>query len=340
MYKRWVKWWIVSTLLLSFFLTVGVNVLVDPFGVFGTKLLPYEFQINQKIVKTNYLRKHHKAYDSYLFGSSRVGTIDPKVFEAYLPGTSFYNMTLTNANLYDYEKNLEYFIAHNYTIKHLFIQLDIQHMNVFGPYLHDALMRPDPEVAGLRWYSTYRDFLFGFYPFNVRKKLYQNYLGHSRTLRPEKSGMWQRPDKEERITQLGCEKFVASNRAFHQKNQRHIDAKDMNYTLKALQHIVRLCKTHDINLTLYTTPHNQHMMDMFILEDYNKFIDAVAAIAPVTVFSGYNSVTMNDCNYYEASHFRPHVAKWIAARLFHDESATVSDFGRLVDYTAPIKTKK
>ena len=48
-------------------------------------------------------------------------------------------------------------------------------------------------------------------------------------------------------------------------------------------------------------------------------------------FSGYNTVTTNDCNYYETSHYRPLVGNLIAARIFHDSTISVpDDFGKFI----------
>lgn len=50
-----------------------------------------------------------------------------------------------------------------------------------------------------------------------------------------------------------------------------------------------------------------------------------------TGLSGYNSITLNNCNYYESKHYRPHVGDMIAARIFLDKDKVVpDDFGVFV----------
>jgi hypothetical protein len=70
---------------------------------------------------------------------------------------------------------------------------------------------------------------------------------------------------------------------------------------------------------------------MFDTADYLDFIRQLADIWPFWDFSGYNSVTADDRNYYEWSHYRVTVAKYILARVFNDPSVAVpDDFGVFV----------
>jgi hypothetical protein len=64
------------------------------------------------------------------------------------------------------------------------------------------------------------------------------------------------------------------------------------------------------------------------------YLGALEALGMVTEFydfGGCNSVTMNDDNYFEPMHYRPHVGDWMAVRIFGDAGASVPrDFGVLV----------
>ena len=83
-----------------------------------------------------------------------------------------------------------------------------------------------------------------------------------------------------------------------------------------------------IKLYLFTTPHNKNMMDTFILNDYHRYLKDIATITSFYDFSGYNSVTNDNTNYYETSHYRPQVGKLIAAKIFNDVNIEVPrDFG-------------
>jgi hypothetical protein len=73
-------------------------------------------------------------------------------------------------------------------------------------------------------------------------------------------------------------------------------------------------------------------MDTFLLEDYREYLRDISDITSFYDFTGYNSVTKDNCNYYEMSHYRPQVAKLIAAKIFNDKSIAVpSDFGKYIE---------
>ncbi|RWS47742.1 hypothetical protein CKA56_16195, partial [Arcobacter venerupis] len=110
----------------------GVNYLVDPFDVFHTKILKEQFQINERFVKIEFLEKNHNKFDSYMFGSSCIGTTPPDVLNQYMNDANFYNFTIASANLYDYLLHLQYFIKKEYPLKNLYLEIDINNMNNYG----------------------------------------------------------------------------------------------------------------------------------------------------------------------------------------------------------------
>ncbi len=73
------------------------------------------------------------------------------------------------------------------------------------------------------------------------------------------------------------------------------------------------------------------MMDGFIVDDYLRYLKEISNITDFYDFSGYNTITMNNYNYYESSHYRPLVGAIIAGRIFNDKSIKIpNDFGVFV----------
>lgn len=84
------------------------NVLIDPFGVFGDKLMnwyAYNMTNNPRVSKIAYLDEHHENYDSYIIGCSKTSSFSPEKLSAYYGGASFYNMLMYGGDMYDIEKN-------------------------------------------------------------------------------------------------------------------------------------------------------------------------------------------------------------------------------------------
>ena len=324
--KKWIKYFTIFSLL-NFSLLIIVNYVVDPFNIFHTHFLKYKVQENERFVKIEYLEKNHNKFNGYLFGSSRIGTTDPKVVEQYIPNSKFYNMELSSANLYEYNLHLKYFIKKKYPINYLYLQLDLEDIQYYGQSELDVLSKPHPYTVGDSLPLYYFQYLTGFFPINIQEKIKDNLSHHQEVEHNLTNGIWSVPNKEREISE-NCEEYVQNVRNFNTKHYRVLQYGKKNQNIKAIKEIVSLCKENHIKLYLFITPHNQNMMDTFYLDDCYSYLQDIAEITEYYDFSGYNSITTNNCNYYEASHYRPLVGKLIASKIFQDKKIAVpNDFG-------------
>jgi len=328
--KKWLSV-VFLVIFLNMALVALVNYVVDPFGIFGTNILKNNLQMNERFVKIEYIEKNHQKYNAYLFGSSRIGVVDPKVIEKYVPNSKFYNFTVSSANLHDYLMHLRYFVEQNYEIKTLYLQLDIDDMNNYGQDSSDYLSQLHPHVTHDSLALFYARYLLGFFPLNIRTKIEVNLAQEVKKTYDLENGTWELPYNEKALRE-DAKKYVEQEKSFHFKNRRVIYYTQEVHNKEALKEIVEICKEEKIKLYLFITPHNQNMMDTFVLEDYRKYLRNISEITTFYDFSGYNSVTTNNENYYEMSHYRPHVARWVAAYIFNDKSVNIPrDFGKIIE---------
>lgn len=328
--KKWIRIWLFSGMFV--FLSIGIfNYLINPFEIFHTKILKYRFQMNERFIKINHLDKNYDKYNSYIFGSSRVGTTHPEVIEKYISDSKFYNFTISNANLYDHIMHLKYFLYKKYPIKNLYLQIDLNNMSSYGNDKLDYLRRLHPSVVNESLVAFYLEYLFNFFPFNTKGKIKQNLNNiNNGEYFFETTGIWTREKKEQKIIE-NCNEYVSSEPSFNKLYIRNKTFRFQKETLSSLKDIKKICHINNINLYVYITPHNQKMMDEFIISDYLKFLKFLSKITDFYNFSAYNSITTNNCNYYEHSHYRPHVGKLIAAKIFNDPIVnTTKDFGVFV----------
>ncbi|CAA6817653.1 MAG: Unknown protein [uncultured Sulfurovum sp.] len=327
---QWIIW-VVFFMFINFVLLGLVNYIVDPFRVFGSNVFPYQVQMNERFVKIEYIKKNHHKFNAYLFGSSRIGTTEPETIEKYVLNSKFYNFTLSSGNLHDYQSHLEFFLKEKYPIKTLYLQLDLDDMNIYGKQESDYLCKLHPEVTDTFTTFYYMKYLFGFFPMNTRTKVMDNIENRKTKQRNIGTGTWSLKAKEASLVE-NCVEYVKNVSSFHNKNRRIRKYTTAEFSMKSLRRIVALCKQNDITLHVFTSPHNQNKMDTFILEDYYKYLKDISEITSFYDFTGYNSITQNNCNYYEASHYRPQVAKLIAARIFDDKHIEVpDDFGKYIE---------
>ena len=65
--------------------------------------------------------------------------------------------------------------------------------------------------------------------------------------------------------------------------------------------------------------------------DFDRFKRALSHLSGFYDFSGLNSVTTDNFNYYETSHYRPKVGDLVIARIFNQRNIKVpEDFGQWV----------
>ena len=330
--KQWIKSWVLMVMFI-FSISMSVNYLVDPFDIFHTSILKHQHQVNERFAKIEFLDKNNKKFNGYMFGSSRIGTTYPSSIEKYIPNSKIYNLTMASANLYDYMMNLKYFVKKQYPINTIYLQLDIENMNQYGKFESIFYKKLHPYVLdeSLPWFYTQH--LIGLFPMNIKGKINKNlhYDYENRTDYFLDIGMWTKPGKEQHLIN-DCKSYVENEPEFHLNYKRKVKYRTAKGSMSALSEIKSICQKHNIKLYVFITPHNQNMMDTFVLDDYLKYIKDISEITDFYDFSGYNSITTNNCNYYESSHYRPYIGELIAARIFNDKSINVpTDFGVFVN---------
>jgi hypothetical protein len=76
-------------------------VILDPYNVFHYKNVRINgVEPNRNYIKTRYIRENPNKFDSYLFGSSRVGNIDTSLIDGFNCYNMFYSLGFTLEHYY------------------------------------------------------------------------------------------------------------------------------------------------------------------------------------------------------------------------------------------------
>lgn len=329
------KRWIITTLTLTSVLyaaSLAVNVIVDPFGVFQSNVLYLMRGFNERFAKIEVLKQKKEVYDSYMIGSSRIGGTEPEMLETYLPGSRFYNLAVSYGNLNDAHHFVSYLDDHDFTVKNLYVDIDLENMTSHIPNEPYYLM-DHPEISHMNELLFYAKYLFTFSQGKINRKIIEHFSERKKGFYDlYETGVMHRLFQDSTMAE-DPEKYIKNEPTFHQTNHpvRHIDPEDYRGVLKELKAIVRICDEKHINLILFFTPHNHHLMDRYSFEETYRFVKDIVHLHDLWFFAGYNSVTMNDHFYYEDSHYTYKVAELMAAEIFHDRSVDVpDDFGVLL----------
>lgn len=298
-----------------------INLVVDPFYIFRTPILKAQAQINDRHAKIEGLKKEKGKFNFYILGSSRIYSTRPDMVEKYIPSGKGYNLATILATVTEHLLHVKYLIKNGYPVKTLYIGLDIDFC--FGVKTHndqDYLLKLHPDVSNTNPIGFYLSYLSILPKGDIKRKLRANF-GKKKGPKTQFG--------EDGALALGSEAEDSQVFLDNRGDLKNIIRDKMSReNLEALRELVALCRQHNINLIIFTTPHHRIVLDHFLEEDYISFLRGLSEITPFWDFSGYNSITTDNKNYFDHSHYNPTVSRLIAARIFNDTTLTVpKDFG-------------
>jgi hypothetical protein len=330
-YKQWVR----RVVFITAALVIGVSVtnyVVDPFDIFGTGLLKHDYQVNERFAKIDFLKKNHDRFDSYIFGSSRVGVTDPGMLDRYEPKSRFYNMTVSAASLSDDLVHLKYFLEHGYEVRNIYLQIDPDNLIEMDHVSENdnLLFRLHPDVVHGDPAKFYAQSLFALAPKSVWMKIMLNIMGKDNVIFDVKGTGMMTILRKRGFTQNDG-RAVPDGGTSLNGARRIFTGKFTSSNLAILREFKRLCRVHKIHLIMFTAPLNHIVADRCVAKDYLEAMKGLSRIGGFWDFGVYNSVTLDNRYYFDSSHYRPEVSRLIAARIFGDRMIDVpADFGFFV----------
>lgn len=297
----------VAFFLIIVLIFIPFNVLLDPYNVFhATKLVNNGVEPNKNYIKMKNVLEHPDKFDSFLFGSSRVGFIDV----TRMNDGTYYDMMYSEGVPSEHYDNLKTMIEHGIIPKNVVLGVDDITFFVDGSFHKDILYRkPFPwdgdalDKAG--FFMKYLDLI-------TTVKSIETIRDHD---------AWD-TGFSERILNVGTENLDIESQ-FDEANNKPYWA-DYYYprgeeALAEIQQIIDLCAEHDIKLTVFTNPIFGQTYTKAIENGYLTFLDGLADITDYYNFSGYSSVTMDTSNYYENSHYTRVVGDKMIDFMFYGE---------------------
>lgn len=305
-----------------------VNLLIDPTEVFATGALPHSFQINDRFRKVDHLLDHRNKYSGFLLGSSRMGYTDPSPFNSLLEDKETYNLNLSSANAWDYLSTTEFLLSEGFEIDFLIVQLDVtRHFGDRQRYQHHPKFDKSSQV---RFFANN---LLSLQYKSILGKLWFNIIGRDSARMNWLTGERSRPWEDYRIRRdhalyLKSEESFSPNRTLRPTGLDADFKEATDKTVVSVRDLVSLGERNGIATTFLLTPHNQHYLDDFSWEEFQYLLTQLSKVTEFWCFSGYNSITTDDHNYYESSHYRPFIGD-LTTQIVLEEGMKngVEDFG-------------
>lgn len=299
-HKKFCSVWIVVILLVSIAVPL-LSIIVDPFNIFHWDCARNNgIEPNERYVRTKYILNNPLKYDSYVFGSSRVGTIHvEKILDA-----TVYNMSYSIGLPSEQLQTLKTILNGGCKIKRIYIGVDDILLYV-SEKSHLNLMQFPYEYLD----EHKRNFLCS-YVFNPKLlysslSYYQKENGRNREIIRQmyKTGWWADYDFKSKFQWANVEYVI---RKFEKK-----DSYKINLALNSILKLSELCKRNNIELIIFTNPTYRTTYISGLNKGYIEFLRELVKITDFYNFSGLNDVTINKENYLDTSHYNAYVGDMI-----------------------------
>ncbi|MEW6599514.1 MAG: hypothetical protein AB1499_00945 [Nitrospirota bacterium] len=309
------------------------NYLFDPFGIFNdTSLtLGYEpgYEPNQHYAKMRHLINDNQPWDSYLFGSSRVGKIDPGL----ISGGTYYNMNYSEGVPREHLADIKILLEKGLPVKNVMIGIDNSSYSI-NPKDHDSqIMRHGYDASFLKRILFQIKYLCSAPRFGIMKYIRQTMDDSIIVFDILGNGMQRLERVDDNIERniddhVSSPRFQSLGRVPFDEISEEYHMQLMEDTLRDISEIARLSREKGFNLYVFINPihklyYMQHNPELFLV-----FKEKLAGIVDYWDFSGFNSVTTNNYYYYETSHYRRLTGSMITCRITDCTRVTVPpDFG-------------
>ncbi len=327
--KRWLALFLGAAILAAA-LYAAFNMAVDPFGVFGEKLLDYgEYSMteNPRVAKMAYLEKNHEKYDSYIVGCSKTSSYPTELLNAYTGG-SFFNLFAYGGDMADEEKMATYVIE-NYSPKNIVVALGPEAAYKYdfeSDSLKDNLFWKVEDSSAFRFYLKYA-FLHPSYSAQKLISYFdRSYLPSADAVFNTESGAYDKTVRDSVPIGSLADYDTVESSAFEITHSRPLDYIDE--CVASVKRIKQLCDERGVNFMLIASPMYAAEQACYSDSDMTRLMTALAEVSDFWDFWGYNELGSDRRYFYDGYHFRNCVGKMALAYIFGDSDVYVpEDFG-------------
>jgi hypothetical protein len=284
-------------------------------------------EINQHLFKPEYIFRNPAVFDSFIFGSSRIAVINPSQINT----GKFYNMSYSEGLPAEHLAIIKSFLRKGIKIKTIMIGLDEFSFSITPQQHKDQLLRiMHPETDDIN-----RIRLFYLYYFRT-PQLLEYKIAKNKFLNIKKDNIFHTNEngfilgwmQKEQIIQAEKKPLFVDDKNVYQPacfSPENVDA-----AFGAMEELISVAKKNNISLIFFFNPLHHNLYSPFaaaLLPIKERFV----GLTDFYDFSGFNSITMDNMNYYETSHYRYSVGDMMINKMFGDSNAQLPrDFGVFV----------
>jgi hypothetical protein len=321
---------------LPFVALLIIYILADPFKViwdytsFYKSGYPSYITLNQDYVSTTTFDKNYSTnnYNSFILGNSRSIFYEVKDWKQHLNGNPIcFHFDASAENLYGIYKKMEYLDRKVSNIDNILLILDYatlsgtkpikNHLLIISPQLENGKNLFEFHLEFFKAFLNPR-FLFAFIDFNLFGKI-RDYMKNA-YLFSDTPWVYELNSNELRLEYF--ESMIDKDQSLYYKGIMFYERSGevVYYTpcirdkqKMYLEEIKNIFQKHKTNYKIIISPLYEQIK---LHPDDLKYLCEIFGKDNVFDFSGINKFTSNYRNYYETSHYRPHVAREIMNEIY------------------------
>lgn len=268
----------------------AVSVAIDPYNVFHWRnARDNGVEPNKNYVKTQYVIHNPGKYDTFIFGNSRVGSLD-----AARISDKCYNMYYSEGLPAEHYENLAAFLEAGVEVKKVYLGIDDVPCFV-DPSIHDGQLIRRPFRAGEADILFLADYLDASVALQSLETICA-YTGEE-------------PGFRERLYSTGNYYLDTqlTEESLAQEEWPNYFEWYGEGAIADIGRIKELCGEHGTELVVFVNPEFYVRWEEAVERGYLDFLEQLAQITDYYSFCGYNSVTVDMANFHDISHYKQSV---------------------------------
>jgi len=292
------------------------NYIIDPYYVFHSNYTRVSPTVNDRFNKIEYLKNHHTKYNSFLIGSSRMGTFDNRYLENLYPNRKYYNLSFFAAEPEEILSNLIFLKNNGARFDYILMGIDIY---PFIQHQHsDSLsVRPHPLITKESHFMWYKDYFVTAGLAQLFTAI-ENHVSENPLLFDfSATGSWL----------LFQDVKPIENTKYYHPISRKFDVNRINIEwdkskFVALSNLIKWINANTLTADFFIHPFHNSLTSRIDPQSLDMFYHNVRTIVPnINDFSGLEEIVHNNYMYYDEKHYRPMIADSLIARIFQTTSS-------------------
>lgn len=312
------KWLFSVNLTTTLLLIIAVSMMYwsDTYSVIHTDRTHFYTEPNTRVLRMDYLLHHKDKYDSFIFGSSRVASINP----LKLKNGRYYNMTYSEGIPHEHLVNIRLLLKSKVKIKNLLIGLDdfspqvsFQKHNGQGLTKLHYLALEENRLAYLR------DYFFRFPQAedrsHIAKKIQQSNEFFMLDVSQQSKMYAIQEDNQYFKSSAHLNNPLFKKPIYYVGNER-------DNTINDIKKIKEICLQNKIDCRFFINPLHHTSYASIDKKSLALFKKALSKTVDYYDFSHFEEISNNNYYWLDTSHYRKIVGDMIIDRMYNQKNLT------------------